>query len=170
MHGRFRKYDMVKIVKVHTLAKVLLLVLVLLYLFAGIGGIFIGGVYIWVISVVFLFVSLVISKTIYEQAARVTRMPEKPEIAAQEELPAEEEVEALPEEGMKNVQCATCGEIYDISDKSNIQNAPCPACGSIGAVEFGREEPPPPPPPEDTPPLTPPSETVEPKEVEEPQE
>jgi hypothetical protein len=167
MPGRFRKYDVVKIVKVHTLAKVLLLVLVLLYLFAGIGGIFIGGVYIWVISVVFLFVSLVISKTIYEQAARVTRMPEKPEVEAQEETQAEEEVEAEPEEGIKNVQCATCGEIYDISDKSNIQNAPCPACGSIGAVEFGREEPPPPPPPEDMPPLTPPPEAVEPKEVEE---
>jgi hypothetical protein len=160
MPGRFRKYDVVKIVKVHTLAKVLLLVLVLLYFFAGIGGIFIGGVYIWLISVAFLFVSLVISKTIYEQAARVTRMPEKPDIEAQEEVVPEEEVEAQPEEGMKNVQCATCGEIYNISDKSNIQNAPCPACGSIGAVEFGREEPPPPP-PEDTPPLTPPPETVE---------
>jgi hypothetical protein len=160
MPGRFRKYDVVKIVKVHTLAKVLLLVLVLLYLFAGIGGLFIGGVYVWVISVAFLFVSLVISKTIYEQAARVTRMPEKPDFEAQEETAEEEEVEALPEEGIKNVQCATCGEIYDISDKSNIQNAPCPACGSIGAVEFGREEPPP---PEDTPPLTPPPDKVEPE-------
>ena len=107
----------------------------------------------------FLFVSLVISKTIYEKAARVTRMPEKPAVGAREEI-AEEEVEALPEEGIKNVQCATCGEIYNISDKSNIQSAPCPACGSIGAVEFGREEPPP---PEDTPPLTPPPKTVEPE-------
>lgn len=160
MPGRFRRYDVIKIVKVHTLAKVLLLVLVLLYLFAGIGGVFIGGVYIWIINVVFMFVSLVISKTLYEKAARVTRMPDKPEAEAQEELPAEEAVEVLPEEGMMNVQCTTCGEIYNISDKYSPQNSPCPACGSIGSVEFGREEPPAPPPPQDTPPMPPPPEDV----------
>jgi predicted nucleic acid-binding Zn-ribbon protein len=70
---------------------------------------------------------------------------------------------------MMNVQCATCGEIYNVSDKFSMQSAPCPACGSIGAVELGVEEPAPPPPPPDAvaaPP--PPEDTVTPEVVKKP--
>ncbi|UCE37001.1 MAG: hypothetical protein JSW00_16140 [Thermoplasmata archaeon] len=171
MPGRFRRYDVMKNVKLHTLSKILLLLMILLYLFAGIGGFFVAGMYLWIISIVFLFVILVISKTIYENAARVTRMPEKPEPtpagAAAAGEAAGSELEKEKEE--KTVQCATCGEIYNLMDRYSLSSAPCPACGSIGAVEFGREELPPPPPPEPLPPPVPP-EIAEPEEIEGPEE
>jgi hypothetical protein len=155
MPGRFRRYDVLKVVKVHTLAKVLLLIMVLLYLFAAFGGAFIGGMYIWLISIVFLFVSLVVSKTVYENAKRITSSPTKTEGA-----PTDQELEEALEqqENVRDVQCTTCGEIYSLADDSySLASAPCPACGNIGAVDFGGEEksppsdlepPPPPPPPE----------------------
>lgn len=147
MPGRFRRYDVLKVVKVHTLAKVLLLILILLYLFAAFGGAFISGIYIWLIGVVFLFVSLVVSKTIYENAKRITTSP-----TSSEATPTDQELEeALAEEEVVHkVQCSTCGEIYPLTDdRFSLASAPCPACGNIGAVEFGSEEMPPPPPPED---------------------
>jgi hypothetical protein len=154
MPGRFRRYDVLKIVKVHTLAKVLLIILILLYLFAAFGGAFIGGIYIWLISVVFLFVSLVVSKTVYENAKRIT----SPETESGT-TPTDEELEqALEEEPGRDVQCTTCGEIFTQTNESiSLPSTPCPACGNIGAVDFGQEEggPPPtdlePPPPEPAP-------------------
>jgi hypothetical protein len=150
MPGRYRKYDVMKIVKVHTFAKVLLLIMILLYLIAGIGGMFIAGVYLWVISMIFLFVSMVISKTVYEKASRVTRLPEKPEVEPAPVAAAPMEEEEVPETDERTVQCATCGEIFSLKENFAVSSAPCPACGSIGAVEFGKEEMPPPPPPEPT--------------------
>jgi hypothetical protein len=142
MPGRFRRYDVLKIVKVHTLAKVLLIILILLYLFAAFGGAFISGIYIWLISVVFLFVSLVVSKTVYENAKRVTAPPS----ASGTTQTAEELEQALEDETGRDVQCTTCGEIYTLADDSYaLASAPCPACGNIGAVDFGQEEPGPPP-------------------------
>ena len=154
MPVKFRRYDVVKIVKVHTFAKALLLILILLYLFAGIGSIFIQGIYIWIISVVFLFVSLVISKTVYENAERITRMPEKPDTSESKiyEEAEEEDYEEEQADIRRDVQCATCGEIFKMDDRFRTSSAPCPACGSIGAVEMGIAEddipPPSPPPPE----------------------
>jgi hypothetical protein len=158
MPGRYRRYDVMKDVKVHTFAKVLLIVLLVLYFIAGIGGIFISGVVIWILSVVFLFVSLVVSKTVYEHAKRITTMPKKPEVTKATEKPIKTS-ELESEDSRKNVQCATCGEIFKMDEKFSISKMPCPACGSIGAVELGMIEedimpdiePPPPPPP----PLTP---------------
>ncbi len=152
MPGKFRRYDVVKIVKVHTFAKALLLILILLYLFAGIGSIFIQGIYIWIISVVFLFISLVISKTVYENAERITRMPEKPDTSESKlyEEAEEEDYEEEQADLRRDVQCATCGEIFKMDDRFRTSSAPCPACGSIGAVEMGIIEediPPPSPPP-----------------------
>ncbi|UCG69235.1 MAG: zinc ribbon domain-containing protein [Thermoplasmata archaeon] len=161
MPGRFRRHDVMKIVKLHTLMKILFLILILLYFFAGFGGIFVSGIYLWLMSVAFLFVSIVLSKTMYENAARVTTMPKKPEPTAADEgqLAGTEEAESEMEEERKDVQCATCGEIFKMDKKFRVSSAPCPACGSIGAVDLGvgEEEPLPgdlEPPPE--PPPTPP--------------
>lgn len=147
MPGRFRRYDVLKVIKLHTFAKVLLLILILLYFFAAFGGIFIGGIYLILISVVFLFVSLVVSKTVYENAKRITTMPEKPDT----ETPSDELEDEIEEEMGRDVQCTTCGEIFSVGeDRFKLDSTPCPACGSIGAVEFSKsEQPPPPPPPED---------------------
>jgi hypothetical protein len=122
---------------VHTLAKVLLLVLLLMYFFAGFAGIFIAGIYIWILSVVFLFVSLVISKTMYENAPRVSeKKPEEekaePEAPVGTEAPVEEEG-AHPRE----VQCLNCGEIFTLQEWDTPASSMCPACGSIGSVELG---------------------------------
>jgi hypothetical protein len=178
MPGRFRRYDVMKVIKLHTFAKVLLLILILLYFFAAFGGVFIGGIYLILISVVFLFVSLVVSKTVYENAKRITTMPDKPDSdTLSDEL--EDEVE---EDMGRDVQCTTCGEIFSVGeDRFRLESTPCPACGSIGAVEFSRTEQPPPPPPEDLDsiddsgteePLPPPSpedpESIEDPRVEEP--
>jgi hypothetical protein len=143
MPGRFRRYDVMKVVKVHTFVKVLLLILILLYLFAAIGSAFISGIYLIILCAVFLFVSLVVSKTIYENAKRITTMPEKPDTSSPNQIPEEE----IPEEVGRDVQCTTCGEIYKLEDEGfALGSAPCPACGSIGAVEFtGTEDLPPPP-------------------------
>jgi hypothetical protein len=164
MPGRFRRYDVLKVVKLHTLMKVLLLILILIYLFAAFGGAFISGIYVWIICVVFLFVSLVVSKTVYENAKRIATMPEKPETGA---APGEELEDEIGEPMGRNVQCTTCGEIYPADDRYHVGSSPCPACGNIGAVELGGEEtqspppdlepppadydnpPPPPPPPEE---------------------
>jgi hypothetical protein len=147
MPGRFRRYDVLKVIKLHTFTKVLLLILILLYFFAAFGGVFIGGIYLILISVVFLFVSLVISKTVYENAKRITTMPEKPDT----ETPSDELEDEIEEEMGRDIQCTTCGEIFSVGeDKFRLDSTPCPACGSIGAVEFSKSEPPaPPPPPED---------------------
>lgn len=147
MPGRFRRYDVMKVIKLHTFAKVLLLILILLYFFAAFGGVFIGGIYLILICVVFLFVSLVVSKTIYENAKRITTMPEKPDT----ETPSDALEDELEEEMGRDVQCTTCGEIFSVGeDRFRLDSTPCPACGSIGAVEFSRtEERPPTPPPED---------------------
>jgi hypothetical protein len=153
MPGRYRRYDVMKNVKAHTFAKVLLIVLLLLYFFAGIGGVFISGIVLWILSVVFLFVSMVVSKTVYEHAERITTMPKKPDVTKAKEEPTK--TSGLETEDMrKNVQCATCGEIFLMDEKFSISKAPCPACGSIGAVELGvgEEEILPPPPDLEPPP------------------
>lgn len=144
MPGRFRRYDVMKNVKLHTFAKVLLIVLLLLYFFAGFGSFFVSGIYIWIIGVVFLFVSLVVSKSVYENAARIAVMPEKPDTTkeeAKEEEPKEEEAEEVGRE----VQCATCGEIFTMDDRYTLASISCPACGNIGAVELGPIDEAPPP-------------------------
>ncbi len=140
-----------KVVWLHTVAKILLIVLLILYFFAGIGSFYVSGVILWLLCVIFLFVALVISKTVYENAARITTMPKKPDTEAKTEEPVESETMAT--EPGRDVQCATCGEIYKLDEKFSIPSAPCPACGSIGAVELGSfEETMPPPPPDLEPP------------------
>jgi hypothetical protein len=151
MPGRFRRYDVLKVVKLHTLMKVLLLILILIYLFAAFGGAFISGIYVWIICVVFLLVSLVVSRTVYENAKRITTMPKKPETDAAGDVLEDEAVEEV-----RNVQCTTCGEIYPADDRYQVSSSPCPACGNIGAVELGVEEPELPPPDYDNPPPPPP--------------
>lgn len=153
MPGRYRRYDVMKVVWLHTVAKILLIVLLILYFFAGIGGFYVSGVILWLLCVAFLFVSLVISKTVYENAARITTMPKKPDAKAEAEEPAE--TEAAATDVGRDVQCATCGEIFRLDEKFSVPSAPCPACGSIGAVELGSLEetmPPPPPPDLESPP------------------
>ncbi len=165
MPGRFRRYDTMKKVWLHTVAKILLLVVILLYFFAGLGSIFISGAILWILCVVFLFVSLVISKTVYENAARITTMPKKPEPnKAKTEEETSESKDSEIEPG-RNVQCITCGEIYPMDDMFSLSAAPCPACGSIGAVELGSLEGTTPPPdlepPLEPPPPSPPPEALE---------
>lgn len=146
MPGRFRRYDVMRNVMLHTFAKLLLIVILLLYFFAGFGNIFIGGAILWILAVVFLFVIFVISKAVYAHAERITTMPEKPE---KEEKAEEEPSEEQPQEKKKEVQCATCGEIYPLQGGFSLAASPCPVCGSIGAVDLGSMEgaPTPPPPP-----------------------
>jgi hypothetical protein len=145
MPGRFRRYDVMRNVKLHTLAKLFLIILLLLYFFAGIGSFYVGGAVLWILCVVFLFVSLVVSKVVYEHAERITSLPPKPE--AKEEV--EEEAVEEPVEKRKEVQCSTCGEIYPLKEGFSLAASPCTACGSVGAVELGSGDnlPPPPPPP-----------------------
>lgn len=140
MPGRYRRHDVMKIVKLHTLAKVLLLIVLLLYFFAAIGGFFVSGVYLWVLCVVFLFVSMVISRTMYENAERITTMPKKPETSQTKtgEKPAAKPSET--EDKGRDVQCTTCGEIFHMDEKFSVSSVPCPACGSIGAIELGSIE------------------------------
>ncbi|UCE74390.1 MAG: hypothetical protein JSV56_01445 [Methanomassiliicoccales archaeon] len=138
MPGRFRRYDVMKNIKLHTFAKVLLIIMLLLYFFAAFGGIYFAGMYLWIISIVFLFISLVASKSIYENAERITQMPKKPETDAQatgKEYDAEGS-ETEEEKLERDVQCVTCGEIFTMGERYSVSSAPCPACGSIGAVEF----------------------------------
>ncbi|UCF07642.1 MAG: hypothetical protein JSW28_08350 [Thermoplasmata archaeon] len=161
MPGRFRRYDVTRIAKIHTLAKILVVILFLMYFFAGFGGIFIRGVYLWILSFVFLFVALVVSKTVYENAKRTPQKvkAEEPVAAA----PIEEPEEPEPEEPKRrNVQCRTCGDIFHLEEWDTPASAVCPSCGGMGAMPIGdsgsgeeeepaprtsRQRPPPPPPP-----------------------
>jgi hypothetical protein len=152
MPGRFRRYDVMRIPKVHTFAKVLVLILLLMYFFAGFGGVFIRGVYLWIMSVVFLFVSIVISKTVYENAKKITDESkiEGPEAAAAAP-PIDEPLEAESYEGpvKRTAQCKTCADIFKLEEYDTPASAVCPSCGSMGAQVIDdaggpvEEEPPP---------------------------
>ncbi len=159
MPDRFRRHDVLKIGLLHTIAKVLLLILLVLYFFAGFGGFFVSGVYLWILGVVFLFMTLVLSKTMYENAERIKPKP-KPEpsaIQAKKEPVAEVAEEPEAEVGKRDVQCSTCGEIFQLAEFDTVSSAMCPACGEMGAIYLQKdegiplEEPPP-----ESPPLGPP--------------
>ncbi len=139
MPGRYRRVDVVKIGKLHTLATVLLLVLLLLYFFAGFGGIFISGLYIWILSIVFLIISYVVSKTLYENAPSITtKGPPKPTVPPPKEMegPMEEPTEPTEAPSGMKVQCTMCGEIFPMQVWETPGTAKCPACFNIGATEI----------------------------------
>jgi hypothetical protein len=151
MPGRFRRYDVMRQPKVHTFAKILVVLLLLMYFFAGFAGVFIRGMYLWILGVVFLFISIVISKTVYENAKRITDEskitgPEAGAAAAPIEEPLEDEADE--EAGKTTVQCRTCGDIFQMEDYDSPASAVCPSCGKSGAqvlddgVEPVEEEPP----------------------------
>jgi hypothetical protein len=138
MPGRYRRVDVVKIGKLHTLATLLLVIQLLLYFFAGFGGIFIGGLYIIIISVVFVIISYMVSKTLYENAPSISKPPPKPTSA----LPIRDSAEPMDEVSVSDsptgtqVQCAMCAEIYSMQAWETPSTAKCPACFNIGAEEI----------------------------------
>lgn len=143
MPGRFRRYDVMRIPKVHTFAKILVVILLLMYFFAGFGGVFIRGMYLWILSVVFLFVSIVISKTVYENAKKITDESKigEPEAAAAAPIMDEPLGPDTGEEPVKRTaQCRTCGDIFNLEEYDTPSSAVCPSCGNMGAQEIDEPE------------------------------
>jgi hypothetical protein len=136
MPERFRRHDVLKIGLLHTIAKILLLLLLILYFFAGFGGFFVSGVYLWIMCIAFMFVTLVLSKTMYENAERIRPKPkEEPAEGEEEEKPEEKE----PRVAKREVQCSNCAEIYQLPEYDTVASALCPACGKMGATALAKD-------------------------------
>ncbi len=146
MPNRVRVETQPKVGWLHAVSKIAFLLLLLFTFLGSIGGMFISGIYIWILTPTFLFIMLVLSKSVYgKMPLRPTHRRPAPPIPTTAVSPSfhhrEEktiiiEREAAPKVETKPVQCTNCGEIFEIPDNDMANMARCPACSDIGSVDL----------------------------------
>ncbi len=112
----------------HIFARVLSLVILIIYFVPSLGPIFISGLYLVIIAAAFVVSSIVISKVFYKHKSNQipledTKPPVKKKIPT---TPADRKVKKPS--NVKKHKCNSCREIFTIPINKNLLTVKCPAC------------------------------------------
>jgi len=148
-----------KVKSIHFMATLFALILFVFYFLAGIGGLFISGIYLYAMGGAFIVISYAVSRSVYRKKtdeemelyekrqkalARKEAERAKAGLPKGSTRPVNIAIAAMPTAAEKRAearttQCQTCGEIFPMPPEG-YEKVICPACGSVATEKKALEQ------------------------------